>query len=513
VLLYSAAAVRANAEGAGPYVAAWIEKGPAAMALYQVLFALFGPYNLAAIGGAWLLLAVTGTVLVGALSAEIGAAGGRIWAAALFAVSLGAVGGTLNTEVPAAVAAAAAVLCWCRSRRSTRPLLAVAAAGVLAGLAFLCRQNAGALWPVLLVGEMARLRWDRDDLRGALRRGGVLTASFAVLPGLTVLGYALAGELNVFLFCFQGYNVDFYIAATKWDALRLLASPVTAARNFLWPVPTLAALGLVGLALSAWRLRASAAPEEEERRPVVLVMALAVAGLTLSLWMGLRFFSHYFALPLPFWAALAGWAVDRVRSGPGVAGRPLVARWGSVGLTVLLLAGLGLELGRRPWRRTTQRLRGWVESREILRPGDPLHWPGRDRLAAQVASFIRNRSSARDRVFVWGMRPHIYAYSRRVPATRFVTCTFLTGLVPWERSAPEEDTARWIVPGSWESLMADLTAEAPLFVVDASADHLFGSGAYSPDRFPQLRDFLSSGYERVLEAGDGDRFVVWRRRP
>ena len=58
VLLYAAAAARANAAGSLPYVAAWIEKGPLAMGLYQVLFALFGAYNLAALALAWLALAL-----------------------------------------------------------------------------------------------------------------------------------------------------------------------------------------------------------------------------------------------------------------------------------------------------------------------------------------------------------------------------------------------------------------------------------------------------------------------
>jgi hypothetical protein len=181
-------------------------------------------------------------------------------------------------------------------------------------------------------------------------------------------------------------------------------------------------------------------------------------------------------------------------------------------MTLLLLLGIGVELSNRPWRATAVRLKDWVVSGDILAASDPLSWPGRDGLATAAARHIRAGSNADDRIFVWGMRPHVYAYARRVPATRFVTCTFLTGLVPWERSAPADDTSIWIVPGAWDLLMADLERERPLFIVDAAQDHLFGAGGYAISRFPRLAAFLRDGYRVTFAAGDDDRLVVWRRR-
>jgi hypothetical protein len=99
-----------------------------------------------------------------------------------------------------------------------------------------------------------------------------------------------------------------------------------------------------------------------------------------------------------------------------------------------------------------------------------------------------------------------------VPATRFVTCTFLTGLVPWERVGSDEDTSRWIVPGSWDLLARDLDAERPAFIVDASRDHLFAMGAYVPSKFPALQARLDADYEPVFDTGGDERLVVWRRR-
>jgi hypothetical protein len=209
VLLYSAAAVRANAESALPYTAAWIEKGPLAMALYQGLFALAGPYNFAALGAAWAILAILSTALVWLLALVIGARQGAPWAAAFYAASLPTLGGTMNTEVPAAAAAAAAVAVACVALGSRRGDLRLAAlAGALAGAAFLCRQNAGVLWPVLVLGEVAAVLWRGRAPARAVASAAVASAAFVLPVGLVVAAYAVTGNLEAFLFCFHGYNVN-----------------------------------------------------------------------------------------------------------------------------------------------------------------------------------------------------------------------------------------------------------------------------------------------------------------
>lgn len=520
------------------------------MGLYQGLFGLFGAGNIAAVASAWLGLALLGAALCWGIAAACedspsrGAAGP--WAAILFAVSVGTVGGTLNTEVPAAVAAAAAVLVWMRAARrraapgrASRALVGAGAiAGVLAGAAFLCRQNGGALWPLLIAGEGILVFEGRRALGEAVRSALAISGGFLATAGAVFGVYALRGTLSDMLFCVYGYNATIYIAATKIDAARLLAAPLTAAKSFLLPVWTTSALGLAGLAIAAGRLRkdaqdrtrraaadpatgtaaaavtrtatgtvASKVPSETEEDGAFLlpVVALVAIGLTLSLFPGLRLFSHYFAMPLPFWAVLGGIAVARATN----------PRMGRLALAVgaIVLVSLGAELAQRPWIATARALRGWVADGGLSHAGDPLVWPGHDPLAAKAARWIRQNSAPDDTVFVWGMHPHVPLYAQRVPATRFVTCTFLTGLVPWERVGSEEDTSRWIVPGSWDLLAHDLDAERPRFIVDASQDHLFAMGAYAPDRFPVLRDRLATSYERVFDTGGEEHLVIWRRRP
>lgn len=486
VLLYQAAAARANAHGALPYAASWIEKGPVAMGIFQLLGAAFGEYNFAALAAAWILFAAAGAWLASAVARDAGAERSSIVAGVLFAASITPVGGTFNTEIPALVPATAAV--WLAMR--SRPLLS----GVLVAVAFLCRQNAGILWPIL---AGAALR--RRPSAGGLRDAAWTTAGFAAPVGGVAAIYALTGHWDDFVFCFWEYNRSIYVAATQVTTERLLEAPWTAVVNFLVPVPVAALLGGAGFFLAGARGR---------------LLALSAAALTLSLFAGLRFFSHYFALALPLWCALGaitveraiGWAGGRFADPAGaIRARSLVA--------ALVLVALGADLATRPWAASLVRVAGWVGNGGLAHPGDPLRWPGRDPLASRTAGWIRGRATPEDRVFVWGMRPHVYAYTGLVPATRFTTCTFLTGLVPWERVAPAEDTTRWIVPGAWDRAMRELETERPRFVVDASKDHLFGDGAYAIAKFPRLAAFLARDYESHFQTGTGDTMEVWVRKP
>jgi hypothetical protein len=366
-------------------------------------------------------------------------------------------------------------------REGTGGRALAAAAGLLAGAAFLCRQNAGIVAPVLIAVAL---------LKGRRATAGWIAGGFVVLPLLVLATYAAAGALDVFLFCFWGYNRSIYVAATHlgWD--RWLAAPGTAAGHYLRPVPTLAVVGGLGLAASLAR----------PGRPRAAVAAVGLA-LTASTFLGFRFFPHYFVLAIPFWAACGGDLLSRWPRRP--AARAAIA--------LLVLAGLVLEVEDRGPLRAARRLQRALSGSSPVRLAHADTWPGRDRLAASVASRLRRAARPGDRVFVWGMRPHDAVYSRLVPATRFVIGTFLTGLVPWERVAPHEDTTPWIVPGSWDLLMEDLRRERPRFVVDESRDPHFGGGAYAPEEYPPLARFLAEEYELAFTVGDGDRVRVWVR--
>jgi hypothetical protein len=483
VLLYMAAAARANDAGTLPYASAWIEKGPLAMGLFQAAAAVFGRYSFLGLGLVWTALALAGAWLARELAREAGASWSDGWAALLFGVSIGAVGGTLNTEVPALVLAAGACLSLLRRR--------LFLAGVLTGAAFLCRQNVGVLWPVFIVCEAAPAWRARRTWRDAAGRAARISFGFLAPCAVVAALYAASGAWEEFLFCFWRYNTSIYVAATHVTPMRLVRLPWDVALNFLWPVRTTVVLALLG-GVAAWR----------DRRAVRILGAVILVSLA-AMIPGLRLFTHYAAVIVPFAAALGAIGLEWVMAHARTRGALALA---------LVAFALGTEVAERGWRDAGGSLRRWIAREGWRHPNDPLQWPGRDETVVPVATYLRDNAAPGDRVFVWGTRPHFPVYADLLPATRFVTCTFLTGLVPWERVAPYEDTTRWIVPGSWELLAHDLRDEAPRFIVDASADHLFADGAYAPARFPELQSILDASYEVVFKSEGRDGFVVWRRR-
>lgn len=496
VLLYASAAARANAEGTFPYVSAWIEKGPIAMGLYQALDSTAGSYHFPGLAVLWLSFALATAWLVAALARAAGSTRG--WPAALlFAVSVTTVSGTFNTEIPAATFVAAALLARHRGRLFT--------AGLLAALAFLCRQNAGAVWAVMVALEALSLA--RGTARSeALRRAVRVTAGFALPVAATFALFLAAGAWEPFWFCFWSYHTEFYVAATRVDARRLLSAPIDAFRHFLYPTMETAVAGIAGIGIVLAGVRRKHRRASDETAEALVVAALA---LTVAIVPGFRYFSHYFALPLPLWCALGGVALDRSAVVVRTRANRGSVRAVAAALLVVVLVTATRSAWERPWRPTRYGYQRWIAAGPA-RWADPIEWPGIDGGSKVVARWIRGRAASGDRLFVWGMRPHLYAYTRLVPATRFVTCTFLTGLVPWERMPPE-DTTRWIVPGSWDLLMADLEDERPRFVVDVSEDPLFGDGGYAVATFPRLDRFLREGYAPAATMGESPRYVIWER--
>jgi hypothetical protein len=493
VLIYAAAAARANAARALPYVAAWVEKGPLAMGWYQALDAAFGRYPMGAIALSVLLFHAVAAWAVHGAGRVLGGPRAGLWAAVLYGVAVGSVGGTLNTEVPAAAFAALAWYVWLRPGGTRAAVLC----GLLASAAALCRQNAGVLWPVMLVGELLRARATQAPPRAAVARGLAITVGFLTPVLAVVLVYAARGALDVLIFCVYGYNASIYVAATKVTAARIAAIPIDLWKSFFALAPTMSVLGLLGLAMAAWRGRRGAGTSRE-----AVATSMAAIALTASLVLGFRWFGHYFILAMPFWSLLGGLAAAELTRHE----RPRVL---ALAVSLAMAAGLALEIASREPRRGLGRA-----ARVVLGPAkasDPTTWPGANRLCVAGARWMRARAAPGDRAFVWGMRPHIYAMSGLVPSTRFVIGTFLTGLVPWERLGSQEDTGAWIVPGSRALLMEDLRADPPRFFVDASHDHLFADGAYGLDTFPELAAFVRQRYARGYEDGTVDRLVIWER--
>lgn len=137
-----------------------------------------------------------------------------------------------------------------------------------------------------------------------------------------------------------------------------------------------------------------------------------------------------------------------------------------------------------------------------------------------TVDYLRERTKAGDKIFVWGYCPQIYTMSNRMPATRFTTADYLTGRTPktaglefdpaspnppsvWTKlkrdfGTPSEvihyDTSDNIFPGAWELLKADFEKNPPEVIIDTSPSNYRMYGRYPIAKFPYLKEFVKKNY-------------------
>ena len=346
-------------------------------------------------------------------------------------------------------------------------------AGVLAACAGLSKQMA-------LVHAGPALRWlvvGPQIVTGApaSRRGTVgwlsnrgedvgwyllgLVVPFAIV--LTI--YRLAGHLREFIYYFQQYGRQIFMAPLTHDAMRdkfremvdlhllgiagvsflALFAIGRTARAFLstnFEGDDLTAMVSGRWARTLVRMRIQA--------PILFAMLHFVASVVGACFTW-RFFGHYFIEMYPFFGLVAAYALSEPFEKGNEAGRPSVIP----GLVVV--AGVALlfffadsSLHRNiDLRRKTDRWYQPPESDEIVR-------------------YVVEKTTPSDTIFVWGFRAEIYVSSRRYPASRFVYTVYPAGVVPWFEATRSEEERR-VVPGSQQLLMGDLNRSQPELVVDA----------------------------------------------
>lgn len=368
-------------------------------------------------------------------------------------------------------------------------LLRTSSTALLLGLATLSKQSAllEILPPILALAGIAvfQTRERSTALRGILLTVVIFVAA---IGGCFAL-YALQGAGNDFLFYTWTYNLQYYGAEYTFVEKIISASVLITKLAALYPVLLFTAIsGLVWLAVRV--LQAPAPATVEPRRSAeIYLLAWLVFSLGAAMAGG-RGYDHYFFPVLAPAAWLAALIPGRIISAISSSQPPRVP-WRVAGI----LFGLFLLLG------------------VIYKPLTARQYPPDDPDPAQrVSEYIRRQSSSADRLFVWGFNPDIYYYSNRLPATRFLYCTFQTGLIPWSNIGEDVDTTYAIVPGSMDQLIADLIKTSPRFIIDSSAGVHRNFKKYPIKKFPALSDWIETHYvelESQIYVGHG--FRVWVR--
>lgn len=383
----------------------------------------------------------------------------------------------LNTEWFVAALTAWAAWAFARGRAGI--------SGGLLGLAFLSKQPAlldlGAPLLVLVWGARTG-RIDRP-------RAGALLVGFATPVILTGLYFLARGAIGDAIFYAWQYNLQYY-----GPEIDLAARAASALKPFQllganYGLALLLAIGAAAIAVVRV-LQRSPTPTETISNPAqVYLLAWTITSLA-GAAAGGRGFDHYYIQFLPPFTLLAAWGgsdlLDWARAHR--ASRYLQPAAG----LFLLATTLQLSAGVMRFRAAAHQ------------PVDP---------SIRVAEYIHQHSAPDDRIFVWGYHPDIYLFSDRRPASRFVYASFLSGLIPWTNVASEKDTRYAIVPGARETLLRELTARPPAFIVDCSAGPNRFWQKYPLDTFPELEEFIRAHY-RIEEASQfvPQGFRLFRRR-
>jgi len=435
--------------GAVPYRDAVDQRTPLAPYVQAAVFAVSGDWNLRAQHVTLVFLLAGTATLVLLLARALGESATGV-AAALFVVLLGYLLPTLRDMMPAHTAwyliffSTVGYFCLARGWSSGRRRWG-AASGVAFGLAWLAKQPALldlaaalALVAIAAVAVPARRRL-------ALGLGAGLLVG-AAIPVALAMGYFTAhGAWADYVYYTWTYNNTLYVPdvprAERWATIRV---PFELVRSISPWLLAFAAVGVVALLGRAGRKRGRAPGDFDFL--VWMILGWSAAGLFSTTLSG-RGFSHYSIQLIPGLSLACGWLIAQGtrRAWQWAGGR----RWAQGAVVLILLAASAVF-----WRPTLSRYRNM-----------DLPEPTLDVLA----NLIRAHSGPADRIHVWGYNPEIYAMSRRLPATRFLYNTFVTGMIPWTNLDPQKNTDYAIVPGAREQLLADWRRQPPALVVDSGS--------------------------------------------
>ncbi len=368
----------------------------------------------------------------------------------------------------------AAALVFC-GRPGVPSLQRAGAVGLLLGCGFLSKQTATLELGAPLGALAYALVVERAPGRLIARAAAGLIGGFALVIGFAAGLLALAGGWRDGVFYTWTYNVRYYGPETGWT--NRLQAPGPFLRELAATYPLVLLTALAGAAVLAVRVVQLRRAEKDHADRTAECYSLLWCGTSFAAAMASgRTFEHYFIEFMPPLAWLAAWL-------PGWLGRALATSQARMHPVARMSGLLGFAI-----------FAGWIAIRPLAARREP---PPPPDPALRVSAYIRAHSRPADRLFVWGFYPELYLYTDRLPASRFVYCTFQTGMIPWTNVALNRDTRYAIVPGTLDTLVQDLERQPPAFIVDTSAGPNRMFQKYPLRNFPRLAAFAARHYVEV----------------
>jgi hypothetical protein len=475
--------------GEVPYRDAVDNRNPLAPFVQAAVFAVTGDWNLRSQHAVLTLMIGLTAVLLWRTARKLGdeAAGvaGALWFT-LLCLLLPSVRDTMTAHTAWYLIFFSSVGFWALAHAWEQDQIAWgAASGAAFGLAVLAKQPA-LLDAGVVVVLLALAAWLQPGFRRARARLALIWLAGFAAPLLLTAGYLLwHGAWADFHYYTWTYYNKLYVPevppAQRWATIRI---PVILA----WQVHPLVVVlgGLAAVGLLTRTLRGALAGPRRFDLVGWLILGWSASGLVSTALSG-REFSHYSIQFIPGLSLACGWVTAELwRRGGGWAGSRRGRR--------VLAACAGAVLGSAVLLRVPARIA------ELNLPE-----PGTD----TIARLVDRQTTPDERIFVWGYNPEIYAQSRRLPATRFLYCCFLTGLIPWTNLDPLKNTDYAVVPGAWDALLADWERHPPALVADGRSQR--GFLKYPLEQQSRLWPLIERDYAEV-EAEETHRLGFWMFR-
>ncbi len=313
-----------------------------------------------------------------------------------------------------------------------------------------------------------------------------LSAAFFLLLGclipFTVVTafFFFADALPDFIFYAWTYNTDYYMAAMTIP--RRITGLLLGLKMACTPM-NIGFLTVLGMLFTVLNVAASRNKGRDEQKRHILKLFFPFWAVSSCIGASLsgRVFGHYFIQIFPPFCILAGMAFEGMIAALGTLPLPrsfahYKRRFGVAAIALFFIAIPGVLS-----------LESLIPT--IKRFGNPLR-----KTELEVASYINQNSTPEDRLFVWGFNPELYVLSDRMPASRFIYCTFITGLIPWVNKDPGIPTAHWAVPGTMDIMLRELRENRPKFLIDATPSNKGFFGKYPVKNFPRLQQLINSNY-------------------
>jgi 4-amino-4-deoxy-L-arabinose transferase-like glycosyltransferase len=492
-------------DGGRLYVDIVTDKPPGTTFFYAAVFALFGKSMIAVHVAAALWNFLTAVVLY-FTAAHIYSRRAGLWAA-LFYVYFSASYLTqdmlaANTELLMVLPLTASFYLYLRSlsdKSTTFSPFLLAGAGASTGVATLFKQlgilNVACfvLTEAFIVYRLRKSKPLLSLISQALKR--LLLVAFGILVVFAALTFWLYSQHSLADFWRYVFVMNkFYVSALSTSLwLNYMIGRVFAYIAFNLPLWVLAGW-------AAKRALASLKTTETDNRSLAEEPLLIWTGICLvAVFIGGRFFGHYFIQLLPALSILAARGAEllRVNLEAGAKRRKAILLFSFLLLCLLInLVRFHSRTAILAYETLTGRRTAYSQQWGMSQ---------RENEAAIIAGRVRERLKANEPFYIWGYALDVYWRSGCPPASRFITPNHITGEYESATgSVAEADHEFWSV--SRRQFLADLESNRPPLILDVT-------GELPGLPYDDIKTFIEQHYQRDGEIGmDAARpFILYRR--